>query len=290
MSHFYVSTRKVRFKAPQVDTPWHVTKYIHTGNRYDSVLPAWLLLFLNGVRCHRGSRDSSAESKTSQKRNGVVKGRKESNGESGIELGEGFVSVRWRPIVSISQTHTRNTAHARACADFAFHSRCFYASHRLSFSPSAVPPSASFYTIHGVSFLFFTRHARQSRASFFLSLSLYRFPFFRVASADAIFPAAFTMQIEPFTVYIFPFFLPFLFFLFLVLFLCSVLLSSFIYSFIRGSYSFGRSRRPFLWFLWFFTRPFLFSFFFKKGNRSSFHVNTMKRILDLTNSHGYRFA
>ena len=172
MSHFYVSTRKVRFKAPQVDTPWHVTKYIHTGNRYDSVLPAWLLLFLNGVRCHRGSRDSSAESKTSQKRNGVVKGRKESNGESGIELGEGFVSVRWRPIVSISQTHTRNTAHARACADFAFHSRCFYASHRLSFSPSAVPPSASFYTIHGVSFLFFTRHARQSRASFFLSLSL----------------------------------------------------------------------------------------------------------------------
>lgn len=61
-----------------------------------------------------------------------------------------------------ARTSKRTATHERA-ADFAFHSRCFYATHHLPFSPFAAPPSASFYTIHDVSFLFCSPRPPESR-------------------------------------------------------------------------------------------------------------------------------
>lgn len=142
-------------------------------------------------------------------------------------------------------------SHAWACADFAFHSRCFYATHRLSFF--AFRRSTIGLVLHNTRCVVLFLLATPA------GIALFSPPFFRVANVDAIFsPAffsstlatAFTMQIEPFMVRFFFSLSPFVFFLpFLSSFssfLYFIPLSLFIYSFIDGrSYLHDR---VFLWF------------------------------------------
>lgn len=104
-------------------------------------------------------------------------------------------------------------SHAWACADFAFHSRCFYATHRLSFF--AFRRSTIGLVLHNTRCVVLFLLATPA------GIALFSPPFFRVANVDAIFPpaffsstlaTAFTMQIEPFMVRFFFFPLSFRFF------------------------------------------------------------------------------
>lgn len=76
-------------------------------------------------------------------------------------------------------------SHAWACADFAFHSRCFYATHRPSFF--AFRRSTIGLVLHNTRcvVLFFFLLATPA------GIALFSPPFFRVANVDAIFPPAF---------------------------------------------------------------------------------------------------
>ena len=118
---------------------------------------------------------------------------------------------------------TRNTATHERVLILHFIAGVFMQPIASLFSPFAAPPSASFYTIHGVSFLFFfffffffARHARRNRAFFapFFPRRQRRCDFSARVFSSAL-ATAFTMQIEPFMVRFFFFFVPssFLFFL-----------------------------------------------------------------------------
>lgn len=113
-------------------------------------------------------------------------------------------------------------SHAWACADFAFHSRCFYATHRPSFF--AFRRSTIGLVLHNtrcvVLFFFFARHARRNRAFFapFFPRRQRRCDFSARVFSSAL-TAAFTMQIEPFMARFFFFsFLPLPFLLSILLF------------------------------------------------------------------------
>lgn len=78
---------------------------------------------------------------------------------------------------------TRNTATHERVLILHFIAGVFMQPIASLFSPFAAPPSASFYTIHGVSFFFLLATPA--------GIALFSPPFFRVANVDAIFPPAF---------------------------------------------------------------------------------------------------
>lgn len=142
---------------------------------------------------------------------GKTKGKigQEAKDEESNRVRSWFVTDR----IDFPPACTRNTATHERVLILHFIAGVFMQPIASLFSPFAAPPSASFYTIHGVSFFFFARHARRNRAFFapFFPRRQRRCDFSARVFSSAL-ATAFTMQIEPFMVRFFFFPSTFVFF------------------------------------------------------------------------------